>query len=90
MSTDDFFVDASGRYMHDPARINAAHTWNQQRVLDAIQSGAYSTIIVDNTNLRIWDMVVYYRMAVQAGWGVNVVRACTHLRHMKISHILFR
>ena len=55
-SADDFFVDDQGEYKWNPCSIAIAHRWNHNRMKKAIKDGV-SPVILDNTNVKMWDMV---------------------------------
>lgn len=76
-STDDFFVR---QFTFNPARLSEAHAWNQQRVIDAVKKGK-SPIIVDNTNLELWEMKPYVSVAVAHGYFVEPLEPFTAWRY---------
>lgn len=68
-STDDFFM-FEGVYRFNRQAIPEAHKWNQERVKSLMQSGT-SPIIVDNTNIRLWEMKPYILLARENGYSVS-------------------
>lgn len=74
-STDDFF-NKGGSYRYNPNEIQEAHTWNQRRAFSNARKGV-SPIIIDNTNLEIWEMKVYCTMGVQFGYIIEIVEVST-------------
>lgn len=74
-STDDFFVGGDGVYRFDPAKLVEAHAWNQGRVREALRGDG--PVVVDNTNIRLWEMAPYVAMADEAGWAVEVATPLT-------------
>ncbi|KAG7156918.1 NEDD4-binding protein 2-like 1-like [Homarus americanus] len=76
LSTDDFFCDKRGKYNYDPSRINEAHQWNKHRALQKLQDGK-TPIIIDNTNLQMWEMKPYVKLGLQYGYEVDILDAET-------------
>lgn len=57
LSSADFFMK-NGRYNWIAKLTPNSHAWNQERFSNAIQEGK-ATIIVDNTNIKAWEMQEY-------------------------------
>ena len=64
-SADNFFVNRNGEYMFDPLKIADAHQYTQNSVILKAKAG-WSPIIVDNTNVKSWELQPYIHMAVSA------------------------
>ena len=47
---------------------------------EALRSGRFACVIVDNTHLRVWDMHPYYQMGAQLGWNVTIAEPDTPWR----------
>jgi predicted kinase len=62
VSTDDFWVDSSGQYVFDYSRIGEAHEDCRKRA-DKLMSVGCPLVVVDNTNIRWWEMMPYIEMA---------------------------
>ena len=63
-STDDYFIKINqGVYKFEPKLLSTAHSYNKSRVRIAIKKGV-APIIVDNTNLQLWEMEEYLPAAV--------------------------
>lgn len=75
-STDDFFYDQRGNYQFVANRLGEVHESNRKRVDHYARSG-WSPIIVDNTNIRVWEMSGYFEMAVRCGYAVHIVEPNT-------------
>ncbi|XP_044574618.1 NEDD4-binding protein 2-like isoform X2 [Cotesia glomerata] len=76
-STDDFFqLHNRGVYTYDPTKLSEAHSRNHSRVSNAMKSGR-TPIIVDNTNLQIWEMRPYVIMAADNGYIIEVLETNT-------------
>lgn len=74
-STDDYFM-VRGRYHYDLQKLHFAHRWNQERVKRACTQGL-SPIIVDNTNIEIWEMQPYLLDGLQNGYIIEVIEMNT-------------
>lgn len=74
-SADDYF-SLSGRYRYVREKISEAHAWNQNRALLNVRSGL-SPIIIDNTNVKIWEMKIYVQMAIEHGYYIQVLEPAT-------------
>jgi len=70
-SADDFFLTSGGVYHWDFSKLSEAHEACQQKALDAAENG--QIIVIDNTNIRRWEMSSYYNIARHNGYIVIVV-----------------
>jgi len=68
---DDYFLTANGTYRWDRNRLSEAHLACQQKACRATENGR--NIVIDNTNIRQWEMAEYYSIAQQHGHIVVVV-----------------
>lgn len=75
-SADDFFTDSRGRYMYDRNKIPLAHEDTQKKVRERAGQG-WSPLIVDNTNVKLWEMMPYVTSAVQNGYYVEIIQPMT-------------
>lgn len=76
-STDDFFYDRrTKRYAYNPEFLEAAHNANQSKVTQRALNG-WSPIIVDNTNMKLWEMVPYAREGVNNGYLIKILEPNT-------------
>lgn len=76
-STDDFFCTGENHaYIFRPELLREFHEKNQIRVRQHLKNGIYTTAIVDNTNLRKWEVRPYVEAARDFGATVVFVR-CT-------------
>ncbi|KAM9468915.1 uncharacterized protein n4bp2l2 [Clarias gariepinus] len=71
LSTDDYFYQNDG-YCFDPTLLGAAHDWNQNRAKQAMLDRR-TPVVIDNTNLRAWEMKPYVSMALDMGYRVEFV-----------------
>lgn len=71
-STDDYFYNSKGVYKYNVKRLSEAHNFNQKRVRDMAVIG-FSPIIVDNTNLKMWEMEPYVKFAVENRYIIEVI-----------------
>lgn len=75
LSADDFFYQG-GKYCFDKTRLSEAHEWNKTRTKQSIQEGR-SPIIIDNTNVEVWEMMPYVALALRSKYHVCVLEADT-------------
>lgn len=76
-STDDFFYDKrQKKYVFNPEFLDTAHTANQAKVGQRAING-WSPIIVDNTNIKLWEMVPYVRDGVKNGYLIKMLEPNT-------------
>ena len=79
LSTDDYFV-VDGEYRFDPLQLGFAHGWNQARADRALWAlrGTEASLVIDNTNIRLWEFRPYVLKADRAGVEVTVIGPDTH------------
>jgi hypothetical protein len=82
-STDDYFV-VDGVYIHDRTRLGRAHAWNISRVRKALATKSHMTVVVDNTNLTLSEMLPYYKLAQKYGAVVVLMETATPWAHDEI------
>ncbi|XP_059371069.1 NEDD4-binding protein 2-like 2 [Carassius carassius] len=75
LSTDDYFFQDNG-YEFDSALLGDAHDWNQKRAEQAMLEGR-SPVIIDNTNVKAWEMKPYVQMALDNGYRVDFLEPDT-------------
>ncbi|XP_066516814.1 NEDD4-binding protein 2-like 2 [Hoplias malabaricus] len=75
LSTDDYFFQKGG-YFFDPTLLGDAHDWNQKRAKEAMLEGR-SPVIIDNTNVKAWEMKPYVALALHYGYRVEFVEPDT-------------
>lgn len=75
-STDDFFLK-DGNYVFDPKMLGAHHRSNQQNAStfcsfwkDKAPSDKPVYCVVDNTNIRLWEMEPYVKIGKENGFKV--------------------
>lgn len=71
-SADDHFIQEDGSYQFNPYEIALAHQKCQFKFFDAISKGV-ETVVVDNTNVCLWEFTNYYQQAVFFGYRVIIV-----------------
>ena len=69
-STDDFFM-VKGEYAFDPKMIGEYHERNHERAAVAMKEEK-PLIIIDNTNIKLWEMRKYVESAEQYGYEVRI------------------
>ena len=73
VSADDYFVK-DGVYVFDPTKIGEAHATALRAFVMLIEQGRMAgalTVVVDNTNIRLWEMSPYVALAKAYGWPVE-------------------
>ena len=69
---DMYFVDDNGEYKFDPKIVPNAHTWCQNKVRLAMESGV-EKIVVSNTSTMEWELENYYMLAKVNEYRVHSV-----------------
>uniref|UniRef100_UPI00358F0F25 NEDD4-binding protein 2-like isoform X2 n=1 Tax=Myxine glutinosa TaxID=7769 RepID=UPI00358F0F25 len=69
LSTDDYFV-RGGIYSYNPDLLSESHEWNHKRAREAMDA-CMSPVIIDNTNLKLWEMKPYVAMARQRKYSIT-------------------
>lgn len=88
-STDNFFyLNETGQYQMDVERLPEAHRWNQVNVLHVAREGL-TPLVIDNTNTRAWHMVEYAKIAVCAGYEIEVMEPDTPWA-FKLQELVYR
>jgi predicted kinase len=71
-SADDFFTGPDGVYRWSAERRQEGHAYCLRRFAEAVFRGE-PTVIVDNTNIRLWEVSKYHDLAFAFGYEVRVV-----------------
>lgn len=58
-------------YKFNPALLGQAHAWCFGEFINALNSGA-KTVVVDNTNIHVWEFENYIQLAGIMGYEVEV------------------
>lgn len=61
----------NGKYEYDPKMIGEYHNKNFERTLKAMQQGK-PLIIIDNTNIRLWEMKKYVISGEENGYAIRI------------------
>ena len=69
-STDDFFM-VNGKYQYDAKMIGEYHQKNFKRTVEAMEEGK-PLIVIDNTNIKLWEMKNYVIAGEQRGYAVRI------------------
>lgn len=75
-SADDFFYKQDGRYVFDETLLGAAHETCQKKAQKAC-SGQVPIVVIDNTNVRRWELRFYTELANSSGYVVILVQPKT-------------
>jgi predicted kinase len=78
VSADDFFMQLNpetgqAEYMFNPMQLGEAHSQCLRNFLSAIQKEA-QCIIVDNTNIHLWEYAAYVQIAKMHGYKIKIVQ----------------
>lgn len=68
-SLDDYFME-NDKYNYNPKKYNDAQLWTQYNVVSAMKKGE-ELIILDNHNIRKWEVKPYVRAAIELGYKVE-------------------
>jgi predicted kinase len=78
ISADHWFMMNPGRqYIFKPEEIGKAHDECFRKFLMAMREDSrdvYTHVIIDNTNLSVWEFAPYYRLAQFHGHDVKIVQ----------------
>lgn len=78
-SADDFWEQSGRGYQFDPNRLGEAHNWNYDRIVSALANGV-TPVILDNTNVTLWDMAQakpVIELAQSEGYDVRIEQPST-------------
>lgn len=76
-SSDDYFYDQrTKQYHYDRSRLREAHNANKLNVARRARSG-WSPIIIDNTNMKLWEMFAYVKEGIENGYTIKILEPCT-------------
>lgn len=70
LSTDEYFMK-NGRYDFKPSKLADAHIWNQNRAKRSMEK-MVTPVVIDNTNLEMWQMKPYVSLARKAKYQVDI------------------
>ena len=78
-SADDYFYGADGVYHFDEKKLKDAHSYCQSRAEEMCGQGR-PLVIVDNTNVKRWEMAKYFGIAERFLYAVVLVEPKTPWR----------
>jgi predicted kinase len=87
-SADFFFLRKNGDYDFDVSKLGAAHKHSQSEAKNAMKEGIVSIVIVDNTNLKYWEMKPYVDAAKKYGYEVNILQIHTNIETVLARQVL--
>lgn len=76
ISADNYFLDQRGNYNFDRSRLSEAHR-DCQNQAKSLMIRNFAPIIVDNTNICLWEMEAYCVNAVDHGYIVHILEPTT-------------
>ena len=71
--TDNFWINADGKYVFNPELLSKAHDWNQKNTLNFCKSNPDKVAIVSNTLCGINDISPYVEIAKSFGRPVFII-----------------
>ena len=71
-SADDFFM-VDGEYKFDPSRLPEVHGKCLEKASEAARVDV-DYIVIDNTNIQVWNFQSYLELAKDFGYEVRVIR----------------
>lgn len=86
VSADAYFM-VDGKYQFDLSKLREAHNWCLLKFMEHITNHRPETIIVDNTNIRIFEFSPYYRIAEVFGFEVKIVQIQRDLEKCILNNI---
>lgn len=72
-SADNWRTKPSGEYVFKPEDNRHAHD-ACAALFDTCVNNRFPTVIVDNTNVKLWEFARYIKVAKDAGYTIHVVR----------------
>lgn len=81
LSADSYHLK-DGLYQFDPLKVRQAHDACLTAFLDDLERNERRTaapLVVDNTNLALWEIAPYYRLAECLGFPVEIIELATPL-----------
>jgi predicted kinase len=72
-SADHYYTGPDGVYRFDPNKIRDAHNYCLREFLTHLMLGGPQDLVVDNTNVKVFEVAPYYRLAEAFGREVEVV-----------------
>jgi len=83
-SADDFFYDMSGIYTFDKSQLKTVHKECHDRFTATMKRGV-DCIIIDNTNINMWEFAEYELDGRQGGYRFKYVEfECENFQHARI------
>lgn len=70
-STDDYFAE-NGKYNFRADKLHEFHKKNQERAFELMLRGRH--VIIDNTNLKNWEIRPYVVVAKELGIEIRIIR----------------
>lgn len=72
-SADRFMIDDDGNYKFDRNMIQTCHKLCRQEAEDAMADDV-PLVVIDNTNIRVWEFRPYLDLAEKFGYEVEIIR----------------
>ena len=78
VSADRCSIDDEGVCGFDATGVGEAHNQCLRKFVGLCEQNDYGVIIVDNTNIQVYEITPYYRIAEAFGWEVEIVCLMVH------------
>ncbi|XP_063699744.1 uncharacterized protein LOC134830254 [Culicoides brevitarsis] len=75
-SADDYFINVNGEYVYDQTKLTEAHEFTQNNAIRKLRE-SWSPVIIDNTNIKLWNMFPYIRLGVQYRYKIIIMEPAT-------------
>lgn len=75
-SADNYFTNVNGEYVYDQTKLSEAHEFTQTNVVRKLRT-SWSPIIIDNTNIKLWNMFPFIRLGVQYRYKIIIMEPVT-------------
>jgi len=73
VSTDSYFTDpVTNEYRFDPTKLGEYHDRCFREFIELLRERA-PLVVVDNTNLKVFEIAPYVRVAQVMGYGVEII-----------------
>lgn len=69
-------MNVNGEYVYDQTKISQAHEFTETNVVRKLRQ-SWSPLIIDNTNIKLWNMFPYIRLAVQYRYKIIIMEPAT-------------
>jgi predicted kinase len=77
VSADHYFIRTNREtgeeeYVFNPMKLSVAHSTCLRKFIEALQTDS-KTVVVDNTNIHLWEFENYIAIAKALNWDIDIV-----------------